>query len=248
MLDQPTGSVIARGVTADLEMPATPTQVDLIEDPLRREMVRMAARDLTTYLEANAVDPTIININGAAWFMIKAIEGPARFAAWRDLIAIHSGPTTSDARFDRDPAALAWARAKVQREVDKLSGWQTIDAAGGEPERSEQWRRHVNHLKRTFIGGDGCVIAAFDERLPQVRAEMDRLAPELAPPLDPTLVRLVAFALDNHETNGRGCHDEPGVDCEPWCHACKILDGVPTEVLEAGRVWLRTAELEAATR
>lgn len=146
--------------------------VDSIEDPLLREMVREAARNLTTYLEANRIDPETINPEGAAWFMVHAVSGPMRSYVWRELLAMHGSDVEADARFDSDPAALAWARRKVQHDIDKLSEWQRTDAANGETERSQRWRRHVNHLKRTFIGGEGCVIAAFDERLPWVREQL----------------------------------------------------------------------------
>jgi hypothetical protein len=71
---------------------------------------------------------------------------------------------------DRDPVALAWARAKIQRHVDKLRGWEAQAAENGNAEQSRLWRNVANHLDRTFIGGSGCVIASFDERLPQVKA------------------------------------------------------------------------------
>lgn len=149
-------------------------QVDAITDPLLRSMVATAARDLRTYLEANGIEATF-NVEGAVWFMVHAVSGPARAAVWNELAALHgSGDVEVDKRYDRDPGAVAWARAKVQQEVDKLRDWQAKDAAAGEKERSDRWRRHVNHLKRTFIGGDGCVIAAFDERLPKLREQLDK--------------------------------------------------------------------------
>lgn len=68
--------------------------------------------------------------------------------------------------YDRDPAALAWARAAIQREIDKFRDWEHRDTESGNAERAKQWRMMRNMLDRQFIGGTGCVIAAFDERKP----------------------------------------------------------------------------------
>lgn len=76
--------------------------------------------------------------------------------------------------FDRDPEALAWARAKIQREVNKLRGWEKTAAERGDDEQSMRWRRMANLLQREFLGTGNCVIAAFDERLPEYKAMLDR--------------------------------------------------------------------------
>ena len=72
-------------------------------------------------------------------------------------------------RFDDDPEALAWARAKVERVIDQMADFerQARERAGSDP---EQWRRFRYLLTSRFIGGEGCVIAAFDERRPVIRA------------------------------------------------------------------------------
>lgn len=165
--------------------------VDSLEDPLKREMVRVAARRLSECLaDVPGVDLARINLEGAAWFVVAALSGPARQAAWRDLLAVHTDPAAPDERFDHDPAALAWARAKVRRNIDKLRRWQATDAANGEEDRSKRWRSMANHLHRTFVGGEGCVIAAFDARLPQVRAEV------VVTDVDPALSRPVPSETD----------------------------------------------------
>jgi hypothetical protein len=71
-------------------------------------------------------------------------------------------------RFDADPAALAWARAAVQRRVDHYRKFEAQARERGDEERASQWRKHANLLRMDFIGGEGCVIAAFDERRPQL--------------------------------------------------------------------------------
>jgi hypothetical protein len=76
--------------------------------------------------------------------------------------------------FDRNPEALAWARTKLQHHIDKLAGWEQQATAQDKTEQAEHWRRTKNYLLRSFIGGHGCVIAAFDERLPAHLDMLDR--------------------------------------------------------------------------
>lgn len=70
-------------------------------------------------------------------------------------------------RFNSDPDALAWARKAIQHEIDRLRRWQQECTDKGDVDRALQWRKMANLLERNFIGGTGCVIAAFDERKPQ---------------------------------------------------------------------------------
>lgn len=88
-----------------------------------------------------------------------------------------------------------------------------------------------------------------DIELVDLAIDLDALElPDQAPPLDPSLVRLVAFAMDGHDFNSDHCRPTPGEDCWGWCHACKVLADLPAEVLEAGRAFVRAAELESANR
>ncbi|GAB2696388.1 hypothetical protein [Kitasatospora kifunensis] len=80
-------------------------------------------------------------------------------------------------RFDRDPEALAWARASIQHHIDKLARWEQQATENGNQEQAMQARWVKNYLDRSFIGGRGCVIAAFDERLPARRDMLDRAVP-----------------------------------------------------------------------
>jgi hypothetical protein len=82
--------------------------------------------------------------------------------------------------YDTDPAALAWARAAVQRRIDHYRGFEAKARTSGSEERAAQWRKMANLLHMDFIGGEGCVIAAFDERrpsLPDVTLESDQIGP-----------------------------------------------------------------------
>ncbi|MEU9323237.1 hypothetical protein AB0D91_05395 [Streptomyces canus] len=70
--------------------------------------------------------------------------------------------------FDRDPAALAWARTKVQEYIDRLAAF--------EQQASEQGDRITQHgcgvarlmAERHFLGDGGCTVGAFDERMPGI--------------------------------------------------------------------------------
>ncbi len=51
-----------------------------------------------------------------------------------------------------------------------------------------------------------------------------------------TVARLVGFVDQHHDVKrGTGCHTEPGIDCEPWCDACRVLRDVPAQILEDAR-------------
>ncbi|MET8953091.1 hypothetical protein ACWEO4_21385 [Streptomyces sp. NPDC004393] len=67
-------------------------------------------------------------------------------------------------RYDHDPDALAWARAKIRRSVDRAER-----AAGNgslSAEEREEWRRIASYVRRELLTRDDVAHAAFDERLP----------------------------------------------------------------------------------
>lgn len=70
-------------------------------------------------------------------------------------------------RFDTDPDAIAWARGKIQQCVERAEQFQKHNTDTGSPEWAERWRITAAYMRRTLLGGRGCVIAAFDERLPE---------------------------------------------------------------------------------
>jgi hypothetical protein len=80
-------------------------------------------------------------------------------------------------RFDRDPEVLAWARTKVQHALDRLANFEKQAAAGGSHDQATGLKLAQLSLLRSLIGGKGCVIGAFDERLPEHRRRMDRAVP-----------------------------------------------------------------------
>lgn len=70
--------------------------------------------------------------------------------------------------FDRDPAALAWARGKVQEAVSKAE-----ECAANEiltPEVRERWQHTAYFMRHELLARDGVAHAAFDERWPSTLA------------------------------------------------------------------------------
>lgn len=64
-------------------------------------------------------------------------------------------------RFDTDPEALAWARARVTEHLDRLDRNIARVAYG------ERWKGAAGasqFIRRALVGDDGCVFAAFDAR------------------------------------------------------------------------------------
>ncbi|MEV0475499.1 hypothetical protein [Streptomyces prunicolor] len=79
----------------------------------------------------------------------------------------------SYSRYDHDPDALAWARSKVHAEIDRARKFALAAQAVDDEQQTEAWRRFADHIQRAFIGGEGCVIARFDERLPVLAKSFD---------------------------------------------------------------------------
>lgn len=78
-------------------------------------------------------------------------------------------------RYDRDPDAIAWARTKIQHSIDKAERFSR--EADTEDART-RWRWIAKFMHRELLGsGEGCVITAFDERLPEWRRIVDNALP-----------------------------------------------------------------------
>lgn len=84
---------------------------------------------------------------------------------------------TNHSHYDRDPEALAWARTKVQDEINRCRKFAESALAADQPEQAEMWRRLANRMERTFINGTGCVMGYFDERLPTLAKAVDHAIP-----------------------------------------------------------------------
>jgi hypothetical protein len=69
-------------------------------------------------------------------------------------------------RYDQDPEAIAWARAKIQAEIDRAEDFAAQANAAAHFETAGRWNGLARFLRRTLLGGDGCVMGRFDTRLP----------------------------------------------------------------------------------
>lgn len=72
--------------------------------------------------------------------------------------------TADLSRFDRDPDALAWARARVANLESRWRKFAESAARAGKDDRADMWRCLANGVRSGLIAGEGGVIAAFDER------------------------------------------------------------------------------------
>lgn len=102
-------------------------------------------------------------------------------------------------KYDSDPEALAWARARVQHTIDKMRRFERQAREQGTTD-PEQWRKFGNMLEREFIGGQGCVIASFDERTPHFVKALAASGPPASdassvPPADPPTATTDHFPL-----------------------------------------------------
>lgn len=90
------------------------------------------------------------------------------------LLIASSGPLVPDPDgFDRDPAALAWARAKVEHVIAGVNRLRSLVGQTRTPTDAALLVRYVDWLRRDFQHG-GLDLAAFDPRLPDVLAKDGR--------------------------------------------------------------------------
>jgi hypothetical protein len=81
--------------------------------------------------------------------------------------------------YDQDPEAIAWARTKVQAEIDRADKFATQAAAAANPDAAERWAFTARYLRRTLLGDTGsCVMGRFDERLPELHRNTSTTQPE----------------------------------------------------------------------
>ena len=68
--------------------------------------------------------------------------------------------------YDRDPAALAWARNRVQEYIDRLADFEQQAKAKRDPITELGCGISRQLAERHFLGDGACVIGVFDERRP----------------------------------------------------------------------------------
>lgn len=73
-------------------------------------------------------------------------------------------------KFDRDPEALAWAAGHVRKMINQA---RKFEVETRDPAHRARWRLVAYMAERKLIGGEGCVIAAFDPRKPKLLAALD---------------------------------------------------------------------------
>lgn len=76
-------------------------------------------------------------------------------------------------RFDRDPEALAWARAKVQAYIDRLADFEEQANAKKDPATAMGCGISRILAERHFLGDGGCTIGVFDQRMPDYAKTID---------------------------------------------------------------------------
>jgi hypothetical protein len=70
-------------------------------------------------------------------------------------------------RFDADPDAIEWARGKILRVIDQAEQFEKHAQDNSDMRTAARWRITAAFMRTRLIGGEGCVIAYFDARLPQ---------------------------------------------------------------------------------
>lgn len=80
-------------------------------------------------------------------------------------------------RYDQDPEAIAWARAKILAEIERAEQSAADLFAVGDPE-ADRWTFLARHLRRWFLGDTtSAVMGRFDERLPALHTAADNARP-----------------------------------------------------------------------
>lgn len=158
---------------------------------------------------------------------------------WLDLVVGHDG------NIDPDQLVAAVARALVPgtaaMRLEETDGGFTMRPGDPRPLARRMISATVRILGQARGGWVDVDLVEFAQRIDTLD-----LGPDQAAPLDPNMVRLVAFAMDNHDFDSDDCRPTPGEDCWAWCHACKVLRDLPAEVIAAGEGWLRAAEMDGA--
>lgn len=76
-------------------------------------------------------------------------------------------------KFDHDPEALAWARAKVQAYIDQLANWQEEANERGATAKGLAFGAARRLAQHRFLGDGGCTIGVFDQRMPDYANTID---------------------------------------------------------------------------
>jgi hypothetical protein len=70
-----------------------------------------------------------------------------------------------DRKYGSDPEALAWARSKVEIALRRVEDMGNHLAEKGKPEKAEGYRGAAWRVRSLLVGGEGCSVGSFDERM-----------------------------------------------------------------------------------
>ena len=94
------------------------------------------------------------------------LKGTLSTSQWRNMWYQLTGGNTVATNYDQDPEAIKWARDKVQHHLDRIERMSKSPTLDEESRRG--WRKAAHMIRMDLLGGEGCVIASFDERLPEL--------------------------------------------------------------------------------
>lgn len=131
-------------------------------------------------------------------------------------------PIRAPSPYDCDSEAIAWAREKIRRVIERADQFERHANDSGSLQVGARWRTAAGFMRRTLLGGQGCVIAAFDNRLPEwVRAVGG------AAPVDRISVAIATLhGLIGHDKTAVVLGQEPGDLAQ--CLLC-AYENEPTE-------------------
>lgn len=79
---------------------------------------------------------------------------------------------TGEDRYDLDPAAAAWARGRVEQVIERIEQQAAWLDERGRSDEATGMRKSLWLIRRNLIGGEGCVVAAFDHRLADILSDL----------------------------------------------------------------------------
>ena len=70
-----------------------------------------------------------------------------------------------DRLYGSDPDALAWARERVEKALGRVEDMADHLAGKGQDDKAEGYRGAAWRVRSLLVGGEGCSVGAFDERM-----------------------------------------------------------------------------------
>jgi hypothetical protein len=71
-------------------------------------------------------------------------------------------------RYVPDQAAVDWARAAVEHTLARMEQHHRWMVDHRPPAEATGYLKAIRWARRSLVGGQGCVIAAFDQRVPEI--------------------------------------------------------------------------------